>query len=213
MSNASSDLRCCGKSKRADEFSYIRVLHAAPNSPAVNIYLNDELIVQNLAYSQYSLYIPLAPGDYSFKAYPVGQNENPIINTTVIIPEKTVFNLAIIGTAPNLEVYPIPEPTTAQNFGRPCVRFINLSPNSPALDVTIQNGMKIFYNVGYKYISNYACTTSGTYIFKVSPTGTNNVIAATPPLQLVPNKYYSIYAIGLVDESPALQAMTIPEPR
>lgn len=193
--------------------SFIRVFHAAPNAPAVDVYVNGNSIVQNLSYKQFSPYFTVAPGSYNIKVYPAGQTTNPIIDTNVNIPQGTVYNLAIIGTLPSVSLYPIQEPRTAQNFGRPCVRFVHLSPNAPAVDIALSNGKKIFNNVSYKGITDYVCVPSGTYTFYVSPTGTNNVVLTIPNVQLMPNSYYTVYLVGLAEGIPSLEGLPVLEPR
>lgn len=197
----------------AQNNSSIRVFHAVPNAPAVDVYANGNLIVQDLAYRQFSPYLPVAPGKYNIEIYPTGQKENPVVDTEVYIPQGAVLNVAAIGELPNISLYPIPEPTTAQNFGRPCIRFIHLSPNAPAVDITVPDGRKIFRNVGYKDITDYACIPSGTYTFQVRPSGTDDVVLTIPNVKLMPNNYYTIYAVGLVGEKPPLQAIVALEPR
>lgn len=139
--------------------------------------------------------------------------KNPVINTNVDIPRNSVFTIAAIGTLPNISLFPIPEPTTATNFGKPCVRFVHLSPNAPAVDIELADGTKVFTNVYFKCITTYVCVNPGTYTFKVVPTGTNKVVLTVPNVQLDPNNYYTIYAVGLVGESPPLEALLVPEPR
>ncbi len=39
--------------------SYIRVLHAAPNAPAVDVYVGDMILFNNLTFGQFSSYIPV----------------------------------------------------------------------------------------------------------------------------------------------------------
>lgn len=193
--------------------SYIRVFHASPGAPAVDIYANGNLIVKDVAYKKFSQYLPVPSGNYNIRVYPSGQTTNPLINTNVFIPENTVFNVAVIGTLPNITLYPIPEPTTAQNFGRPCVRFVHLSPNAPGVDVKLSDGTILFSSVGYKDITNYACIPSGTYTFAVSPNGTDNTVLTLPNIKLDPNNYYTIYAVGLVGKTPPLEALAVLEPR
>ncbi|WP_315066543.1 DUF4397 domain-containing protein [uncultured Clostridium sp.] len=41
--------------------SYISVLHLPPNSPAVGIYANVNLIIKGLAYKELSKYLPVSP--------------------------------------------------------------------------------------------------------------------------------------------------------
>lgn len=193
--------------------SYIRIFNASPNAPAVDIYANDKLIVKDLAYKEFSQYLPVPPSNYNITVYPSGQTTNPVINTNVNIPLNTVFNLAIIGTFPDISLYAIQEPTTAQNFGRSCVRFVNLSPNAPALNIGLSDGTKVFHDVSYKGITDYACIPAGTYTFIISPAGTDNVVLTVPNVKLDPNNYYTIYAVGQVGKSPAFEAIVAPEPR
>lgn len=187
--------------------STIRLLHAAPNAPNVDIYANDKLIIGNLSYGEFTKYMTVPSGNYNIKVYAAGKKGKPVFETDVNIMPKYVFTGAIIGTMPDLSLLPIPDPANANAFGTPCMRFVHLSPNSPAVDVTLQSGAMLFKNVKYKDYTLYACIPSGTYSIQVKIAGTNNVILTLSDAVLNPNTYYSIYAIGLVNENPKLQAL------
>lgn len=193
------------------ENSYIRILNASPNSPAVDIYLDNKLMVQNLAYTEFSKYMVVSPGDLNIKIYPAGQKIDPVLNITVNIPSGFTFNMAIIGLFPNISIYDIPEPSTPNKFNRACIRFINLSPNSPAIDLTLPDGTKIFNNIKYKDYSIYACIPPGTYTLQIRLAGTNNILLTITNVQLMANKYYSLYLVGLANNSPPLQAFVAEE--
>lgn len=193
--------------------SYIRILHASPNSPAVDVYANNDLVAENLSYENISPYIPVPAANYNLQVYPTGQMADPVINTDVYIPPNFVFNVAAIGTLPDISLYPVPEPSIAQNSGNACVRFVHLSPNAPAVDIKLDNGTMVFDNVAYKGVTNYACIPAGTYTFMVSPTGSSDVALSVPNVDLDANVYYTIYAIGLAGEEPSLQAILVTEPR
>lgn len=193
--------------------SYIRIFNASPNAPGIDIYANNTPIAQNLSYNQFSQYIPIYPGNYNIKIYPAGEKTNLLLDTNVYIPQNTIFNLAVIGKYPDISIYTIPEPYTKQTFERACIRFINLVPNSPTLDVTFSDGTNVFNNVGYKDITNYACIPSGTYNFNVNTTSDNKKIAAIPNTSLAPNNYYTIYALGLYNRSIPLKFIVVQEPR
>ncbi len=199
--------------KEQPTISYIRVFHASPNSPAVDVYANDNLIAENLSYEDLSPYVPVQSANYTLKVYPTGKKEDPVIDTEVYIPPNIVFNVAAIGTLPKLSLYPVPEPSVAQDSGNACIRFVHLSPNAPAVDIKLDNDMVVFDNVAYKGITNYACIPSGTYTFKASPAGSEDVVLTVPDVTLNANIYYTIYAIGLLGQDPALQAVLIEEPR
>ena len=48
----------------------LRVLNAAPDAGAVDVYVNDQLIASQLAFEATSSYVPLTPGDYTLKVQP-----------------------------------------------------------------------------------------------------------------------------------------------
>lgn len=193
--------------------SYIRFLNASSNSPALDIYVNNSLLVQNLPYKEFSLYFPASSGNYNIKIYPTGQNTNPILDTDIYVAPNTITNLAITGNVPNLSLFAIPEPVTAQNFGRPCIRFVHLSPDAPAVDLNLSIGTKVFSNVTYKKITDYACLPTGTYTFTINATGSNNTALTIPNVQLLPNTYYTIYALGSVATSTPLSVVITAEQR
>ena len=59
----------------------------------------------------------------------------------------------------------------------------------------------------------YTCVPAGTYTFRVTPAGTDNVVLTVPNVILTANTLYTIYAVGLVGEEPALEALLVTEPR
>lgn len=193
--------------------SYVRFFNASPNSPALDVYANDTLIAKNLNYKQLTQYVPAPVGNYIIKVYPAGKDTTPVLTSEVYIPPNTIFNLAIVDKYPNLSLYTIPEPVSAQSFGRPCIRFINLSPDSPEIDVLLSNGTKIFNSVGYKFITDYACIPSGSYSFGIAPAKTTNPVISASNVSLNPNSYYTIYALGESPKNFPTEVIMVPEPR
>ena len=191
--------------------SKIRVLHAVPNAPAVDVYANDNIIIKNLPYKEVSSSIPVPSGNYNIKVYPTGTKSNPVIDTNVYIPEKSFYTIAAIGELPDISLYPIQEPVSANKSNMACVRFIHLSPNAPAVDLKLPDNSIVFNNVPYKGIANFTCVPPGTYTFKVTPTRTDDVVLTVPDVMLHPNTFYTIYAVGLVGETPSLEALLVPE--
>lgn len=199
--------------REAQQNSYIRFFNASPNSPALDIYVNNNLLVKSLPYGEFSLYFPASSGNYNIKVYTAGNNTNPLIDADLYIAPNTISNLAIVGNNPNLSLYTIPEPVTAQNFGRPCIRFVNLAPDSPALDLNLSTGTKVFNNVTYKKITDYACLPSGTYTFTINETGLTNAIVSIPNITLSPNTYYTMYILNSTDPSNPLKVVIASEQR
>lgn len=188
---------------------YIRILHASPDAPAVDVYANNQLIAHRLAYKQFTDYIPVTPGSYTIQVFPAGQRMNPVINTDITVPPSSAFTVAAVGELANIGLLPIPEvymPNVPMN-DQTYVRFVHLSPNAPAVDVTLPDGTMAFQNVAYKNYTNYGVTDPGSYTFQVKPTGTDQTVLTISDVNLKPGTIYSVYAVGLVGKQPPLEAI------
>lgn len=192
--------------------SYIRVLNASPALGKVDVFVDGRLIAKDLGFKEFSWYMPAMQGNYRIEVFS-SEDKKPVLYTDLYLPANNIFNGAIIGEVPDIKIYPIPEPYTSQKFGRACIRFINLSPDSAAFDVSMQGGTKIFNNVTYTSITNYACIPAGNYNFTVSPAGKEEISLSLPAMQLTANNYYTIYALGKTEGTPNLEALLVMEPR
>lgn len=187
--------------------SYIRILHASPDAPPVDIYLNDRLLLSNVAYQDFSEYYSLDPGEYNVKLYPVGQTENPVIDEDLRVPPSGIYTIAAINKLKDISLYPILDTPMPIPSGRAYVRFVHLSPDAPNVDVRLPNGVNLFEDVGYKEVSDYLLVNPGTYTLNVFPTGTDDRVLYVPNVTLKPNRFYSVYAVGLVEGEPPLEVL------
>lgn len=193
------------------QMSFIRILHASPNAPAVDIYANGNIIATELAYKQLTNYLPIMPGSYNIQVYPTGEHTNPVINTTLTVPQNSAFTVAAIGKLSEISLLPIPEIYMSQlpmgMTDKSYVRFVHLSPNAPAVDITLPDGTKIFENVPYKQYTDYIVVNPGNYTLQVRPAGSNQVVLSIPNVSLLPGMIYSVYAVGLVGDKPPLETI------
>lgn len=207
------EINAIGEYTEINPNSYIRLFHASSNAPAIDVHKNGNIIVQNLSYKDFTQYIPIAPGKYNIKIYTAGEIINPVLDEELYILQGTAFNVAVVSELFNISLYSIPEPYTAQNFGKSCIRFVNLSPDTSAVDLTLSDGREVFRNVGYKDITNYVCVPSGTYNFGVRPVGSGEAVLTIENLQVESNNYYTVYTTGLVQDISSLDVVSVLEPR
>jgi hypothetical protein len=192
--------------RETSNYSYVRVLHASPNAPAVDIYINDKLAVKALPFKGFSNYLRTPAGRYNIKVYPAGKKDTPVINTNIDIPAKSIFTVAAIGSLPDVSLLPIAEPIFNRMPGKTYVRFAHLSPNAPKVDITA-GGKKVFTNVGYKEVTGYTQVNPGVYNFDVTVSENGNRALYVPNIRLLPNRIYTIYAVGLAGGTPPLQVV------
>ncbi|MCX7749275.1 MAG: DUF4397 domain-containing protein [Clostridia bacterium] len=187
--------------------SYIRILHASPNTSAVDIYANGSLIAKSVAYRNFTPYIPILPGRININIFPSGLQVNPVYAGTLEISAQSISTLTAIGLSPNISVQKIPDPILNVPLGKVLIRFVHLSPGTPNLDMCLSCGPSLFENVAYTQVTDYAVSDAGTHIFQALLAGTGDSVLFVPHIRLMPNRLYSIYTVGLLGNANTLQAL------
>ncbi|MGK0465918.1 MAG: hypothetical protein ACJAX4_001201 [Clostridium sp.] len=187
--------------------SYLRVLHASPKSPAVDVYINDIIKSKNLAYGDFSDYIEVMTGNYNVKIYVAGTKTSPVLSKNLFVPPGKVYTVAAIGLLPNIDLLPIPESEIMDTKNMVHIKFAHLSPNAPPVDIALSDGTILFKNVSYKEFTDYIKVPAGTYTLEARPTGTKTTVLYVPNIRLKAGRSYTVYAVGLVNGTPGLQAL------
>ena len=187
--------------------SYIRFLNASPNSPAVDVYLNERLVFRNLSYKSFSNYINIPYGTYNIRVFSAESTENPIIEQSLPISAEKIFTIAMVNHYPNVSLLPIEDIRRPKIPNRAFIRFINLTPDSTSLDLVLPNGNVLFPNVAYKEVSQYIPVNPGVYTLEINNSSSHERVLHVPNVRLTPNRFYSIYSVGNLSGSPEIQVL------
>jgi len=187
--------------------SYFRVLHSSPKSPAVDVYINDMLKFKNLNYGAFTDYIEVMTGDYNVKLYASGTKTSPVLNKNIFIPPEKIYTASAIGLLPNIDLLLVLEPKIVNPHDKVYIKFAHLSPNIGPVDLALPNDKILFRNIKYKQLTDYIEVPAGTYTLEVRPSGTTTIALYVPNIKLKPQRFYTIYAIGLANDQPGLQAL------
>ena len=187
--------------------AYIRVLHAVPDAPNVDVYADDQMIAKDLAFGKYTDYIAVPDGNYKITVYAAGTRSNPVIQNMLMVRPDTIHTVAAAGTLNRIELLEIPDRMPGNESEKAMVRFSHLSPNAPAVDITLPDGTILFRNVSFKQLTPYIDVDPMAYTLQVRPTGTSTVVLTIPNVNLRAEMVYTIYAIGLVGMEPELSAL------
>lgn len=185
--------------------SLVRVFHAAPQAPNVDVYVNDQMVFSNLAFGDFTRYVYLDEGEYNVSVYLAGQKDRPVINQMVDVPSQQIFTVAATGNLDNLGLLVIPDKVSkspSQNYSS--VRVIHLSPNAPGVDILV-DGDTLFEDISFGEGTDYVDLNPGTYNVNVV-LNTDKSVLLPLKVTLNPDKIYTIYIIGNL---PTLQAVQV----
>lgn len=188
---------------------HVRVIHTVPDAPNVDVYANDEMVVDNLAFGDYTDYLTVPEGTYEIALYVAGTKDSPVLADTLTISDNSILTVAAVGNLSDIEFLAITDVDEDKIPERSMVRFLHLSPNAPAVDITLPDGTVIFSNISFEQITSYMDVMPMDYTLQVRVAGTDTVVLTVPGVNLEEEKFYTVYAIGLAGEDPELQALLI----
>ena len=162
----------------------VQVIHNSP-SPTVDVYANDELLINNFAFRTATPFMDVPAGvDIDLGVAPKNSSSaNDAIATFPVNLEdgKTYVVIAngIVGGNPgfNLAIFDMgmEEADDEDNVG---LLFFHGSPDAPDVDITI-GGSPIFDDVSFGNFSGYLNVPAESYDISVTPANDNSTIVAS----------------------------------
>ncbi|KGX91985.1 peptidase [Pontibacillus halophilus JSM 076056 = DSM 19796] len=187
--------------------SKVRVFHASPNAPAVDVYINGQMVLRNVSFGQISDYVDLPAGDYRIEVKPTGQI-SAVITESVRVPGGGAFTVAAVGNVEDISLLTIPDDVNGEQ-GKAKVRFTHLSPDAPRVDIAVKGGDVLFSNVGFKESTDYITLPPTKVDLEVRPAGSKQVVLTVPDVRLKAGEVYNAVAIGYLNGTPSLEATFI----
>lgn len=191
------------------EYCAIRFLHAAVGYESVNISIGNKPLARRLQYGEVSSYYIETTGFRIISVTDAGFGNAVIDRETFLFNADDVYTIALINGMNGLSMFLVPDMpcrNRRQNFS--CVRAVNLSYNSPALDVTIQSDMTRFEDLRFKTVSAYQQVMRGEQEFYVSETVSGAPVLDTIE-QIEARKIYTLYILGDVYTYPGLTSLFV----
>ena len=143
----------------------IRYLNVLPSQKSVDIYVNNKLLYSDVKYKSFTPYIYMENRSYKIDIYEAG-TKNILIRTTFIIPDESLFTLAISGNIGQEALIIVDEDIEQKSSNsQAVVRFVNLSPDLPIADI-FNNDKPIVDNIDYKDQTIYEYLNPGDILYQ-----------------------------------------------
>jgi hypothetical protein len=184
----------------ANADAMIRVVHASPDAPAVDVFLNGQRAISNLKFTEGTTYAAVPAGSYRVQVFPTGTGPSgtAVIDANLPLAGGTAYTVAAVNVVAKIEALVLTDNLAAPAAGKAHIRVVHASPDAPAVDVAVKGGPVAFRNAAFKAATAYAPLDAGTYQFEIRPAGTTQAVLTTDPTTLAAGRIYTVFAMGLV---------------
>lgn len=170
-----------------------RIIHASPDSPAIDLLIDDTAVFTDVAFGDITDYIAVSAGTHTVTLQTHG-DDTPLL-TELLNFAASDHTLAAAGMSSALELLKFVDDNRTPGPGMVRGRLVHLSPGAPAVDVATDDGAVLFSNLGYRDAGDYVEVLAGTFELEIRLAGTT-IVLDTTSLTVRANRVYSMFAIG-----------------
>lgn len=175
----------------------LSIVNASPTLSTYDVYLSDVKINSaalpfggTIKYGQY------ASGSQTIKFTTAGRSES-LLTKSISLTPNVYQSYYLIDRPGSLDGLLVTDDLSATSTDKAFIRFINLSPDAPALDLSITSGNSLITGKAYKTASAFTTITAGTYSFDLKDGG-GTVKTTLADAALTAGRYYTIISSGFV---------------
>jgi len=177
--------------------SKVLVTHASPNAPGVDLLVDNVIAGTNLTFPNSTAYLEVNSGTRNIKVNVTGTSTTALQANLNLAADKN-YSIFAVNYVASIEAIVLEDNLTSPASGKAHVRFIHLSPNAPAVDITLTSGAVVFGDYIFKEASAFTPLDAATYNLQVRLAGTSTVVLELPNIALAAGKIYTVFAKGLV---------------
>jgi len=179
----------------------VRLMHAIPTAPNIDVYANGNLIYSNLGFGRITDYLDIPAGKYDIELYEAGKKESPLLKTKFEVTVNCLNTIAVTDDKNQIVLFVLDDTHTISNPLLSSVRFVNLSPDSEPLSLKLHEDTVLFEQVGYLQENNYYPISPDIYNFIVY-TANGTFEKYINNIKLRKAQFVTIYIIGLFNGTP-----------
>jgi hypothetical protein len=198
----------------ASSDSCVRLVHAAPDAPPVDVYLNDAEIAQNLEFGTATEYVMVPSGTgrgvrVTATGTPV---EEAIIDTSLDFDPGQAYEMLVTGAGDDLELTITGTDLRPLAHGQARLRIIHGSPDADAFDVGVEGSEEnLFEGINFRDATDYVVVDAGEYSLEVRPGGDDMTVALQSDATFEEGVTYDLIVLGRADEQTlTMLALTAP---
>lgn len=186
----------CQKSDVEESTSRFMVVHASPNTPDMEFYIDDKpIIVYPLAFTSNIFYRDILSGIRNFKVVVSG---NTYIDTNLNFNKGDVRSFFLYDEPLNLKMKIVDDNLTSVANGFCRVRFFQMVPDASKLDlINTNDNSSVFTNTDLGEYQDFINIPAGIYNWQLQNSANqNDIYTDWRPDTLIAGKNYTIISTG-----------------
>ena len=150
--------------------AYVRVVHASPDAPNVDVWVDGERVLTDVPFTAVSDYLALPAGSYNVQVTATGSTD-PVIEADLALEAGTSYTVAAIGALADISATVLTD-DRAPVDGQARLRVFHASPSAPAsVDVAVTDGPVLVEGLAYPEATGYLTVDPGTYPLEIRAAG------------------------------------------
>jgi hypothetical protein len=174
----------------------VSVVHASPDAPAVDVYVDGSAVLTNVPFFTASDYLDVPAGERQIAITPAGQPEDQaVLSGSFTLNADAAYTVAAIGLLANIDAVSLVDNLSPTASGEGRLSVFHFSPDAPAVDVKLADGTVLGSNISFG--SGFEIDVpAGTYDVQVTPAGEDSVVLDLPGVTINAGEFLSVYAVG-----------------
>jgi hypothetical protein len=182
---------------RSNDRARLRLAHLAADATNVDVFLDGERLLVNVAFRTITEYALLPPGTYRLRLTPAGQTQPALAETTLTFAPGQDYTVAALEASGALSLLPLADDGSNPAAEYAHVRFVHASPEVRAVDIALANGGPVLVsNLAFAQASDYVTLPAGRYTFEVLDTDTSARLSTSAAMTLNSGRVYTGFAAG-----------------
>ncbi len=178
----------------------VRITHASPDAPAVDIWVNSEQAITGLAFGESTDLISLPAGDYDVAVTPAGSTDpeaDAVISATLSLAGGAAYDVVAVGYLDEISAQVFPLDLSPVTKGNARLQVVHASVDAPTVDV-LANGGALVEGLAFPEASGFLEVPAGTYDVQVAVAESGAVAIDLPGTTLEAGQVYVVMAVGEV---------------
>jgi len=188
----------------------LRLVHASPDAPAADVYVDNDLFFQNIPFTNVTAYRTLTAGEHRIRIFVAGTppQGQAVIDATFSFGGNQDYTMVAMGQVGGIALQLFPDDNRTPNAGQAKIRIIQASPNLQPVNVClVELNQCVTNDLAFKNASGYTAVSTGSYNVQLRPPGTNEVLF-TSNFGFEDRFVYTLFIMGLWQAEPGLRIIS-----